>query len=921
MGKTSKFTFPIPGKKQKPGIGPIVSGPMSKAQKILGTAELNIDAPQWDDMSNSGISISISESTATTSYYTNDRALQTVGEEEEYVGKGRSNARWELESETVPAYLRSGRNSRLPDGDGTIRDLMSETSSLRRRQSNSTLRSWYDKAKMPLSISQQTSASAMAKGLPSKASALLDADTHGNVSSTASTTSKSKRPSRLDLSHLMPGRHRRESQYGESSPRSTLGHDYVTKSPSTTSISPATPSPDQQRHTKRLLRKPTKERLAETVVAQRPTTGSSSQRSVPGHGLNSPRDLYDHYEQATFRQFMESPEGEEEKMDIPDFPQAPVGPTPLKSPSHPRNNVANPIIQEPLTAAPGLHGANSSAEVQCARAFSSVPQASVADNDYASSFASVSSRHTKTSKASKHTNQSLADSDRQERSVLSLSSDSEEDDSLVETASRSTQSVSSFGRASRDTPTSPTTTSRKSIASRGESVASGSEKKTGKRASFALTPTYLTIPTSTPAAKPTSVNLRTSSLHRGNLQQQQQHLQRSPSSRASSRISTMSASTTNSDWQAQTGFEVKEAKAVMVRPVASTSQSLASEPRSSPEGKLSGRKTSMRSGEQPTPPLSPTSLDFCVEPESSIDASSSQNPRLMAVTRQEQMLLAALRSKRAMMRETLMAEFEGESQQAHGYGHKHTSSQATIKGSAYPEPTQTLRHQGSGTSTGTIKLDSRGSDRKRESSNSSKQHGYRQRSSGGTATRSSSSRSGSAPASKASSLKKARFAGDSPPSANDEGRHERVLLYLDRPKRNVTSMDLAEPSPDLSDFMDFDGISDEEDEKTGEDYLYSHESRNRVEAGRLSASRASSQRRRAGEASRPSSSSAPSKSKSPLSRSERASMVGDVEENMEERQIMSAAALDVPEMGRKKAARLSAVGRAGPEVGWWGDDG
>ncbi|RXG44658.1 hypothetical protein VDGE_30474 [Verticillium dahliae] len=142
MGKTSKFTFPIPGKKQKPGIGPIVSGPMSKAQKILGTAELNIDAPHWDDMSNSGISISISESTATTSYYTNDRALQTVGEDEEYVGKGGSNARWELESETVPAYLRSGRNSRLADGDGTIRDLMSETSSLRRRQSNSTLRSW-----------------------------------------------------------------------------------------------------------------------------------------------------------------------------------------------------------------------------------------------------------------------------------------------------------------------------------------------------------------------------------------------------------------------------------------------------------------------------------------------------------------------------------------------------------------------------------------------------------------------------------------------------------------------------------------------------------------------------------------------------------------------------------------------------------
>ncbi|KAM0331313.1 hypothetical protein ACHAQA_002983 [Verticillium albo-atrum] len=916
MGRTSKFTFPLPGKKPKPGIGPIVSGPMSKAQKILGTAELNIDAPkQWDDMSNSGISISVSESTATTSYHTNDRALQTVGEEEEYGGNGRSNTRWELESETVPAYLRSGRNSRMPEGDGTIRDMMSETSSLRRRQSNSTLRSWYDKAKMPLSISQQTSASAMAKGLPSKASALLDVDSNGSSPSAA--TLKSRRPSRLDLSHLIPGRHRRESQLAEASPRSMLGHDYVTRSPSTASISPATPPADQQRNNNRLVKKPTKERLAEIAAAQqRPRTGSSSQQSAYGQALNSPRDLYDHYEQASFRQFMESPEGEEEKMEIPDFPPAPVGPTPLRSPSYPRNSVANPVIREPQAAGHEKQSSDANVAGQCPRAFSSGPPPSASDNDYASSFASVSSRHTKTSKASKHTNQSLPDSDRQERSVLSLSSDSEEDDSFVETASRSTQSISSFGRASRDTPTSPTTTSRKSVRSRGESVASGPDKKAGKRASFALTPTYLTIPSSSPTLKPTTVNPRTSSLHRGIPQQQQQ----SPSSRASSRISTLSASTTNSDWQAQAGFEVKEAKAVVVRPVASTAQSLASEPRSSPEGKQSARKPSMRSGDQPTPPLSPASVDFGVEPEASIDASSSQNPRLMAVTRQEQMLLAALRSKRAMMRETLMAEFEGESQQANAYGHKHTSSQATIKGPAYQEPTQTLRHQGSGTSSGTIKLDTRGSDKRRESSTTSKQDGYRHRNSGGTATRSS-SRSGSLTASKASSLKKARFVRDDSPSANDDGRHERVLLYLDRPKRNVTSMDQAEPSPDLSDFMDFDGDSDEEgEEKPNEDYLYSHEGRRRTEAGRWSSSRASSQRRRTGEASRPVSSTA-SKTKSPLARSERASMVGDDEENSEERRIMSSAALDVPDMGRKKAARLSAVGRAGPEVGWWGDDG
>ncbi|KAM0275862.1 hypothetical protein ACHAQH_007334 [Verticillium albo-atrum] len=286
----------------------------------------------------------------------------------------------------------------------------------------------------------------------------------------------------------------------------------------------------------------------------------------------------------------------------------------------------------------------------------------------------------------------------------------------------------------------------------------------------------------------------------------------------------------------------------------------------------------------------------------------------MAVTRQEQMLLAALRSKRAMMRETLMAEFEGESQQAqaHAYSHKHTSSQATIKGPTHQEPAQTLRHQGSGTSNGTIKLNIQGSESTRESSDSCKQNGYRQRNSGGTATRSS-SRSGSATASKANSLKKTRFARDNSLSANDDGRHERVLLYLDRPKRNVTSMDLAEPSPDLSDFMDFEGASDEDEDMMSENHLYSHDSR-------LSASRASSQRRRAGEVNRPGSSTA-SKAKSPLARSEHTSMVGDVEGNVDERRIMSAAALDVPDMGRKKAVRLSAVGRAGPEVGWWGDDG
>jgi hypothetical protein len=178
-------------------------------------------------------------------------------------------------------------------------------------------------------------------------------------------------------------------------------------------------------------------------------------------------------------------------------------------------------------------------------------------------------------------------------------------------------------------------------------------------------------------------------------------------------------------------------------------------------------------------------------------AGTSSNPRLMAVTRQEQMLLAALRNKRAMMRETMLAEAEGDVHKARQQlrGHKHTSSQATIRG---PEEKQhrVLRHQGSGTSTGsTVKSASR------------------------------SSRSAQKPA-----------------------------AYV-------------EPSPDLSDFMDFDdGMSGSDD---GRRPFYSS-------GGSGSGSSA-----------------------------------GDG----------SMLAPPAGNMTRKKAVRLSAVGTAGPEVDCWGDDG
>jgi hypothetical protein len=85
----------------------------------------------------------------------------------------------------------------------------------------------------------------------------------------------------------------------------------------------------------------------------------------------------------------------------------------------------------------------------------------------------------------------------------------------------------------------------------------------------------------------------------------------------------------------------------------------------------SSRRDSSAAG-QPTPPLSPSSVDFYIRSaHSSIDGPGSHN-RFMAVTHQEQMLLAALRNKRQEMRES-RAEFR-----AHEAKHYSSASEATV---------------------------------------------------------------------------------------------------------------------------------------------------------------------------------------------------------------------------------------------------
>jgi hypothetical protein len=87
--------------------------------------------------------------------------------------------------------------------------------------------------------------------------------------------------------------------------------------------------------------------------------------------------------------------------------------------------------------------------------------------------------------------------------------------------------------------------------------------------------------------------------------------------------------------------------------------------------------------DQPTPPLSPSSVDFYIRSaHSSIDGPSGGQNRFMAVSKQEELLLAALRQKRQLMRESFIAEEVsariGRHSRKASKGHKTKPSTATI---------------------------------------------------------------------------------------------------------------------------------------------------------------------------------------------------------------------------------------------------
>ncbi|KAL8928931.1 MAG: hypothetical protein Q9172_000683 [Xanthocarpia lactea] len=246
MRRTSKFSFPLPGRKagdnkdsspasldtpnHSHDTSPFTD-PGSKAERVLGTLD---PAPSPAKASRRALRTKPSFMSVTISDAESDSAAR-----DGFPFPGMPNSR---DSSRRPSYnLRNQSSSPLlgehltKASPGT--DSMSENSSPRPHfyGSSSTLRSYYDPARSPLSISQQTSASsardmALRKGQPTISSPLSQ-DASKDISpalveddrTPATDPAPAQKPARLNLSDLFP--------QPQTSTGPILSTDEVSKSP------------------------------------------------------------------------------------------------------------------------------------------------------------------------------------------------------------------------------------------------------------------------------------------------------------------------------------------------------------------------------------------------------------------------------------------------------------------------------------------------------------------------------------------------------------------------------------------------------------------------------------------------------------------------------------------------------------------
>jgi hypothetical protein len=182
--------------------------------------------------------------------------------------------------------------------------------------------------------------------------------------------------------------------------------------------------------------------------------------------------------------------------------------------------------------------------------------------------------------------------------------------------------------------------------------------------------------------------------------------------------------------------------------------------------------------DQPTPPLSPSSAEFYVRPPGNEDSEG----RVMTVTLQEEMLLSALRMKRAKMRESPVPEPE--------MSLPPQQPLPSLPLPTLPTQLQQPRRQASNgaMADGTFSAPVRAI---RESGSNSPI---------GNATRTATPNLAPRPEQPATTRKRSPTIESMTAAAASRNQ----LLYLDQ----SDSSDSEEPSPDLSDFMDFDQSSE-----------------------------------------------------------------------------------------------------------------
>ncbi|CAK7240560.1 MAG: hypothetical protein STHCBS139747_002003 [Sporothrix thermara] len=647
-----RFSFPVPGRRHKQETATVPPQQLNKVQKLLGSTQIHaepaipiitpVDTPKhWDTVSNSCISVNISDSAFT---YDDESQVGALPQMPEgfMVGGGLASRRfdgYEEESGVLPRQYAEN------DDELSITD----ASSLRRKQSGSTIMSYYDKSKVPLGISQQTSNSAMAKGLPTKAGSLLDID--GSISQASS---RKKKPSKLDLSKMFVNRKSSSATLNLNAERGlVLGPDMITRSPSFMSASPL-----------EYIKRPHSGHRSDRRT--RPTTGGSSQEEA---GL---QNLYEHYEQMTFRDVFDKQEDTPSDATTPleglgDDMMSPLSPTAVPqnyqeaiaatdAREYPIQVTREALLYKDISAY--LGGYPNADAIPQAQASDVLPTIQAPDGDCSRS---VSSRYSRTSKASKWTTPSLPEVDLLQTSVLSLSSDSEDD--FVDSRPPKTTSTSSSLAYKRSQPEMRSTLPRSLSSDRKQNA----DRNSGRSDT---TVHHLPVPglrdsqtgpllPATAYSRDSSASASTSSTTKP-----QSHATQ-PSSR-NSRISIASNKTTYS----ATGtvpYTVHEARAITLIPAQGASYNPA--------------MLHAASSDQLTPPLSPSSMDFMLRSNHtslydgdqgsirsaagsfSAESSRSSNAgqgRYMAVTRQEELLLAALRKKRIRMRESVISEFEEE---------------------------------------------------------------------------------------------------------------------------------------------------------------------------------------------------------------------------------------------------------------------